>query len=325
MKQTSGRSRGISPATCPPFVEVAWRELPPEAMASPSSVSYCSAATGDTLNRLAVLGIFSTEGRLPFRRAIRGTWAAPADGFSDAPGGILTRFILRGIGASADMRDEAESHGDVVFVRGSAGLKRSSGPLLSLLLWFECAVRAWPGASMIGKGDDDIWVQLPSTAAMLSQSLVTLSTGRQVAHTHANESLPCRPCESLTCAPPPCRQSPPRMLWGYLESYHWDEDARRPTMFGREAYIMGRCKTQLRQRHATLAESMKRVGSINSSGMNAVVSTVGPFGFTKGPMYYLSYSLVKQLVDDTALLAEGQATLRSVNESLPEFESIKPW
>ena len=88
---------------------------------------------------------------------------------------------------------------------------------------------------------------------------------------------------------------------------------------------MGRCRTYDRPRHTTLAQSMLKAGTINASRANAKVSTTGPFGFTKGPMYYVSYPLIKQLVDDEALQAEGEATVRSVNESLPEFESIKPW
>ena len=101
--------------------------------------TFCSgpARTGDKLPRLAVLGVLSAEGRLPFRAAIRDTWM-------NRGRHILPRFVLRGVGASAADTQEAARHGDVVFVRAAAKMSRSSGPLISLMLWFECAVRQAP-------------------------------------------------------------------------------------------------------------------------------------------------------------------------------------
>ena len=72
---------------------------------------------------------------------------------------------------------------------------------------------------MIGKADDDIWIQLPSTGVLLRSSL-----------------------DALRAAHP--RQAEPQMLWGELERYHWEEAVHRPTRFARDFYDMAHCTRQ---------------------------------------------------------------------------------
>ena len=68
---------------------------------------------GDAQARLAVLGVFSqdTAENAALRTASRDTWMRPSLG-----GGILSLFVMRGIGLSARALQEARAHGDTVFV-----------------------------------------------------------------------------------------------------------------------------------------------------------------------------------------------------------------
>lgn len=110
------------------------------------------ACSGDSSPRLAVLGVLSTEERLPLRSAIRRTWARTPLTFPSSPSSlVLPRFVMRVINASSAVLAEAASQGDVVLVRAPARAERAKGPLLSLFLWFRCALVAWPAARMIGK------------------------------------------------------------------------------------------------------------------------------------------------------------------------------
>ena len=118
----------------------------------------------DDTPRLAVLGVFSHYENLHHRSSIRSTWLpAASQTMSEA---ILTRFVMRGVGLASNATDEAAAHGDIVFVRGVATMGRKSGPLQTLMLWFSCAVSAWPSAELVGKGDDDVWAHMPSVAAV---------------------------------------------------------------------------------------------------------------------------------------------------------------
>ncbi|KAL3896427.1 MAG: hypothetical protein SGPRY_013275, partial [Prymnesium sp.] len=200
------------------------------------------ACSGDSWPRLAVLGVLSTEERLPLRSAIRRTWAP-----------VLA---------------EAASQGDVVLVRAPARAERAKGPLLSLFLWFRCALVAWPAARMIGKADDDIWVNLTSTAAMLQHSLRSISLDQQA-------------------GPLGARFPPPRVVWAE------------------------RLLHEQMQNHAELAGS-------NTCRRNRCHQ------FAKGPMYFISSPMVKQVLEDSILQKERASVLHSLNDSM-QLESIKPW
>ena len=93
----------------------------------------------DPLPRLGVIGILSYEARAEHRASIRTSWGREA-------GGLLPRFVMRGVGASNAARDESRIHSDVVFVDAPANLSRRVGPLRSLMLWLECATAAWPAS-----------------------------------------------------------------------------------------------------------------------------------------------------------------------------------
>lgn len=132
-------------------------------------------AKPDSTTQLAVLGILSAENNRGLRDAIRQSWLP-----SGAAHGIMVRFVMRGLNAGAQVRQEARERGDeVLFVHADASMPRASGPLQSLLCWLRCAVVAWPLASWVGKADDDVFAHLPDVAASLrrSQSWLQLHYG----------------------------------------------------------------------------------------------------------------------------------------------------
>jgi hypothetical protein len=144
---------------------------------------------------LAALGIFTLDEHTAHRSSIRSTWLADA-----APAGIGAAFVLHGLGARLESLREAETHGDIVFLRAPAVMACHSGPLQKLVLWLSCAVSAYPRATLIGKADDDVWAHAGGVAAHLRATLAAVG-GRL-------------------------------LLWGIMESYHWDLHRHRPAGFG---------------------------------------------------------------------------------------------
>merc|ERR1719272_2228462 len=104
---------------------------------------------------------------------------------------------MRGLAVRSETLHEARAHGDTLFVRARSELGRSSGPLVSLVLWYQCAISAWPRAQLIGKADDDVWADLPRMAHLLRTSLDALQAGGGGA------------------------AASPRILFGELEQYSW--------------------------------------------------------------------------------------------------------
>ena len=159
---------------------------------------FCAAP--DLHERLAVLGVFTAEENGARREAVR-TWLRDATHAKP----LLARFVARGAGKAPVLMREAREYGDVVLLEGPAEMSRSNGPLLTLILWLECALRAWPHAALIGKADDDVWVHVDATAAHLQGSLDALRMLPQVAD---NEL--------------------PLMYWGLMETYGWSLTSHRP-------------------------------------------------------------------------------------------------
>ena len=238
--------------------------------------------------RLGVVGILSTENRTSWRTAIRDSWLSGGES-----SGILARFVLRGVAAATPLHAEATQHGDMVLVRAASSLGRSSGPLASLLLWYECALTAWPNAELVGKADDDVWVSLPSAAAMLRHALGALRSDAG---------------------------SPPTgLLWGQFESYSWDVQLARPTRHSHylthDRKGLPACTTRHEPRAALLARS--------AGVAKTAAEIVGPFPFPKGPLFFASAALVRQLLGDRRVARLHARALASVNESARE--AIKPW
>jgi len=179
-------------------------------------MEFCASA--DLREHLAVLGIFSSATRAEFRREIRSSWMP--DG---PPSRIVPRFVLRGVGASSSTINESHVTGDIVFMEAPSSMDRASGPLQTLLLWYHCAVTAWPNALLIGKADDDVWLHLPSVAMHAYRSIAALQAYDK-------------------------RSSARLMYWGQMETYHWSEETHKPIGFGWHFRQGERCRVQAKTR-----------------------------------------------------------------------------
>jgi hypothetical protein len=166
------------------------------------------AQPADHAERLGVLGIFTSQSRSEWRSAARASWMH-AD-----PDQILSRFVVRGRKADASMIKESSTFKDIAFVDAPADAGRKSGPLLSQMRWLQCAGRAWPHSRFIGKADDDIWAHLPSVADHL------LASANVLHGLHGR----------------------PNLVWGFMETAHWDAETHRPSAFGLAHERMQDCR-----------------------------------------------------------------------------------
>jgi hypothetical protein len=249
-------------------------------------------APRDSSERLAVLGILTPDEHVAHRRVIRNSWLASTHSTN-----ILTRFILRGLGARVTSLNESITHRDMIFVRAPAAMSRKVGPLLKLMRWLDCATTAWPNARLIGKGDDDTWVHLGGVEHHLSHSL-----------------------QSLSGAP---------MVWGLLEAFHWHLGIHRPTGFAGPFSTRGRGLELCRRRHipATMlvgARAELSYGRVRSAPLDADGGVVGPFYFARGPLQFVSRSLAEAVAANGSWARrEAAAALESVNDTTREL--TWPW
>ena len=137
-KQATSRVRRLTHA----MMAVAASRNEPGTFSTPQ----CSGAQSSDAPQLAVVGILSHDGRAAFRRAIRETWLRRVA----HPPSIDARFVLRGIGAASSTIAEARVQRDIIFVPAQANATWAP-PLQSVLLWYRCALAAWPAAQFIGK------------------------------------------------------------------------------------------------------------------------------------------------------------------------------
>ena len=137
-----------------------------EGSVSDAAAFWCHEHTGAS-GLLAAVGIFSYEPRISMRSAIRSSW------LSLMPPSFATHFVLRG----RDMRNvatvngEAAEHRDMLFLNASSLLSRTAGPLMSLVSWFECSLRAFPKVHFVGKCDDDMWMHVLGMEGLLWRAL----------------------------------------------------------------------------------------------------------------------------------------------------------
>lgn len=221
------------------------------------AMRFC-ASTIDATPRLAVLGVLTTDDHHAYREAIRVSWMRKAEAAD-----IVVRFVMRGLGSSAEA--EADQHGDIAFVRAPASAHRKNGPLMSLILWWRCAIAEWPKAALVGKADDDIWVQMVATAAHLRGSMAALS------------------------AQPTLSQigTTPRLFWGLMESFHWSTVKKRPVGFAKK-YGGNGATAECYRRHlnpnGSLVRPEVRANRDEDAwrGAHGNGNLIGPFNFAKG-------------------------------------------
>uniref|UniRef100_A0A7S4C6C5 Hexosyltransferase n=1 Tax=Chrysotila carterae TaxID=13221 RepID=A0A7S4C6C5_CHRCT len=243
---------------------------------------------------LAVFGIFSHDGHANFRSAIRNTYLANAGSNTS----ISATFAMRGIGAAASTLEEARTHGDITFLPAHANLTRAVGPLVSLRLWFECALARWPAAELIGKADDDAWIHLEGVSAHLRGTLNAL---RHPPHSMYDKH----------------NSSRPHIYWGFFQTFHWHLQKGSPIGFSHSFGRYTDCSAPLQDAPRSLWEgnSTEIQPSPSSSPhmqqhAKAVTHTglIGPFSFARGALNFLSRPLVAELLSNTLVRAHWENT-----------------
>jgi hypothetical protein len=205
---------------------------------------------------LGVVGIFSHEPRRSHRAAIRASWLA------QVVHPLHARFVMRGLRPMNEtvLQTEVESHRDVILLDAPSNMSRSTGPLKSLLLWFECAADLYDTA-FIGKADD-----VRSSDSSLPSQLPHLPLPAYPAVPHDRGSLSQDVWVRAEALSPMLRSAytllpeHPAVLLGKLESYYWEAKPNNegPVWFGWNAW-----RPCLSDGH-------------------------GPFPFAKGPLFFVS-------------------------------------
>ena len=265
---------------------------PPDPLAVANAARFC--APLDTRSWLGVLGVFSTAHGARARAALRASWMRREQGGDELATTIVPRFVLRGLGVRPALLDEAAAHNDTVFVEAASAMSCKAGPLRKLTLWLGCAVAAWPNARFIGKGDDDVWADLPGVALSVTASLAHLGAGTQ-------------------------------LVWGNLEAFHWHAHLHRPVGFSQRRVAKHPCRLLVRDstagaaaeaeaaavphdvsygalyartRELGLREIREATGDARpySEAARRNATVLGPFAFAKGPLYLVAADLMAQLV-----------------------------
>ena len=293
---------------------------PHDPLAVANAARFCSPP--DHRAWLAVLGVFSTAHGARARAALRASWMRRERRDDEPTETIVPRFVLRGLGVRPELLDEAAAHNDTVFVEAASVMSCKAGPLRKLQLWLSCAVAAWPHARFIGKGDDDVWADLPGVALSVAASLTHLGAGTQ-------------------------------LVWGALEAFHWHAHLHRPVGFSQRRVAKHACRLLVRDSGsdtpgASLAVphdvsygalyartrelGLRETGAAQGAPLqqhtaaarrNATV--LGPFAFAKGPLYLVASELVAQLVASAEVRdvarthkAGGRGARASVQSTQPQ-------
>ena len=283
-----------------------------EQLAASSVVAPCTRT--DTQPALAVIGIFTVNAHNVHRQVIRSTWLSTARANATA---LAFPFVLVGRGASDEVIAEAALYRDSVFVEAPAGLSYRAGQLRKTWAWLRCAATAWPEATLVGKADDDTWIDVVGVERHLRTSLQLAS---RLSYRFPRAGL----------------------YWGAFETYHWHLQRHRPLghKFGYahfEAKGKGGGEDCLRRAQpprmrSIISRSKDEIGygelkalpgAVPAQLMNAsdvmvaasnrssalALPVVGPFHFAKGPLYCLSAPLARALVADPWLNAYAEAAM----------------
>ena len=206
------------------------------------------------------------------------------------------------------------------------------GPLLKLTLWLKCALEAWPAASMIGKADDDVWAHLSGVALSLRQTMAQLRQEKSSGEPQLVR-VPRGPAKRISASRTHVSYVDPAgrrgaQVWGALEAFHWHRQYHRPMAFNSRRVAKHHCRLRFATRvvpreltYGTLYNSnatrKRELGLIEATSL-ANTTLLGPFGFAKGPLYFASAGLVRQVVRSTGLAQETEAILDSAHGTKQE-------
>ena len=232
----------------------------------------CASQPEDASKLLGVLGVFSHSANLAVRRTIRETWLTLAHE------SLVTRFVMRGRGDDR-VAQEASKHADVVLLDAPAAMSKDVGPLWSSMLWLACAPRAWPGADLIGHAEDDTYLHLPGI----------------VSHIRRTASIPRDSNGGV------------RLFWGTFEIFHWNENLHLPEkQWNRySAEAMSQPCSRRTIEHLRHIKKERQYPGVYTNH-----TVVGPFAFAKGPLYFLSSALAREVAAHRAVGREARAVIK---------------
>ena len=232
--------------------------------------------------------------------------------------GILTRFVMRGQVAAGSTLRESLAHSDIELLPAPANLSRTVGPLVTLFLWFECALSKWPAAGVpspsllhvVGRTRTRLTVSRARCRQSSSAKRMTTFGYTSAASPPSSVARAWRcsghrtPRRERQSAQPPFPQplaqmAPftidgchrrPLLYWGNMHNFHWDDHRGAPVGWASGWGSKRDCNTTSR-------------GGVHGSGVRWTerdafgtpdALTTGPFPFAMGPLNYLSAQLCKQ-------------------------------
>ena len=168
---------------------------------------------------LAAVGIFSYEPRVSMRSAIRSSW------LSSMPPSFAAHFVLRGrdMQSAATVNGEAAEHRDMLFLNASSPIGRTAGPLMSLVSWFECSLRAFPKVHFVGKCDDDMWMHVLGMESLLWRALALREADGIKAGGHSSGLL-----NGLLGVRASTTDEPTELVVGRFERFSWFQNQSYP-------------------------------------------------------------------------------------------------
>ena len=224
---------------------------------------------------------------------------------------ILVNFVLGINGANDADAAEKARFSDIIFVRENSQLNSFASRLQKHVQWFECALVAWPAAMMVGKADDDAWVNLPAVSHSLRMVLDAL---------------------------PPSAAS--HLYWGSFETYHWHTGNHGAGGFWK--HPMGALHLRWDNEHRGMCRecALLNHGDINAGPYGTVrskqgdacrnsssitfskhggPSLIGPFSFAKGPFYLLSSPLASEVFADPQVKREAAAAIAASGQYVDQY------
>ena len=171
-------------------------------------VRFCErpARTTRATPELATFGIFTIEAHREHRRHIRSTWLSRAHNATS----LAFQFVLM-VERDSIVGSEVAQHRDVIFVEGQSTIDPRLGHLTKTWLWLQCAASSWPDAQLIGKVDDDTWLDVIGIERHLRASIVFAASLRSRTSKSQNEPAGIQDPEARQHA----------LYWGLFGAYHW--------------------------------------------------------------------------------------------------------
>ncbi len=255
------------------------------AASSTQMLQRCDGATQPPQHSPKVaLGVVAVDSQLSrrLRQVSRKLW------LPNLPPDFLVRFVLRADKRKRSLSEAAEHRDVLVIAPGPSGMpvQPRSAPLFSLLSWWHCALALWPSANLIGKADDDTWIDPIGVRTSLHESMVE---GQ-------------RRAQDMAAA----------LYWGIMETFHWRESAHQIAEIDAKGqrgfkYKFSEHQCRVQRISANLSKFKGFRGCPPRTGGESIV---GPFPFAKGPLSFLSAPIVSAVLSSEWAMQDALATMQ---------------